>query len=69
MTESELIEVNGLMARFYGLDKTKKRRSDAVLFDIQRRLLVLGVQVENPVGVPDPRAPDGGCAVVLRMAA
>lgn len=66
MTEEQLSEANGLVARFY-VGKVKHWPHEA-LFDIQRRLMVLGVTLNNPVEAPDPHAPPGGSALVLKAA-
>lgn len=65
MTEAELSEAAGLVARFklghlYGVSPDAK-------WEIQLRLLVLGVTLDDPMPAPDPTAPDGGTA--LRQAA
>lgn len=61
MTEDQLREATGLVAYFhrgraYGWSAEHQ-------FEVQRRLLVLGVKLDSPV--PDPRAPDGGSTVAL----
>lgn len=59
-----MAEANGLVALFY---RHRHRDLPEFLFEVQRRLLTLGVRVNDPVPTPDPRAPDGGSA--LRKAA
>ena len=69
MTEAELTEANGLVARFYQNSKNRPRLNYEALFAIQRRLLVLGVTLNNPVAAPDPTAPEGGSAIAMRKVA
>ncbi len=66
MTEGELAEAVGLVARFHYLKK--RAAPHATLFDLQRRLLVLGVTLDAPVDAPDPHAPPGGSALALKVA-
>ena len=69
-TEAELSEVVGLISRYYGVDLHKIRRANYTeRQQIQRRLLVLGIQLEHPDPMPDPRAPEGGSTAALRVAA
>lgn len=67
MTEDDLAEANGLVARF---NLAKKRMAPhETLFAIQLRLLALGVTLNNPVATPDPTAPEGGSAIAIRKVA
>ncbi len=68
MTEAEIGEASGLVARFYHRDKSGNRHSYDHLFDIQRRLMVLGVKLNNPLEAPDPHAPPGGSTQAVRAA-
>lgn len=63
MTEAELQEVNGLVARFYATINGAPRYSYDERFDLQRRLLILNVQLERPLPTPDPTAPPGGTSM------
>lgn len=67
MTENDLIEVNGLVAR-HGCLRRSGASADA-LFDIERALLIYGVRLDHAVGPPDPHAPPGGTAIAQRVAA
>jgi hypothetical protein len=66
MTEEQLSEANGLVAHFYRAKKAAAPHE--ALFAIQCRLLVLGVQLRQPVEAPDPTAPPGGSALALKVA-
>lgn len=66
MTEDDLIEANALVAHFYRAKKGGAPHQ--TLFEIQRRLMVLGVQLRHPVEAPDPTAPPGGSALALKVA-
>lgn len=68
MLERDLAEANGLVARFYSRDSRGNRLPYDALFDIQRRLMVLGVQLDKPIEAPDPHAPPGGSALALKVA-
>ena len=69
MTEDELQEAAGLVARFYSADAHGNHRySFEERMRCQRRLLVLGVKLNRPLGVPDPRAPEGGSTAALKVA-
>ncbi len=65
MTEDELVEANGLVARFYARVNGGPRLSEDARMMIQRRLLMLGVKLSRPIPVPDPTAPEGGSAAAL----
>jgi hypothetical protein len=67
VTELDLIEVNGLVARHGRL--RKNGASADTLFDIERALLIYGVRMDHEVGPPDPHAPEGGTTVALRAVA
>lgn len=66
MTEEELTEAVGLLARFHRL--RAKHASHSALFALQLALLKLGVKPLNPVDAPDPHAPEGGSALALKAA-
>lgn len=64
ITEDELREATGLIARHY---RSRKNGAPAkTLFEIERALLKLFVRIDNSVGAPDPHAPPGGSAIALR---
>lgn len=63
MTEAELQTAVALVARFYRKQIVEDK------FELQRRLLLLGVTLDHPVPTPDPRAPPGGTAIAMRKAA
>ena len=67
MTEAQLAEANGLVSHFYCARLAKAPHP--TLFSIQRRLLVLGVSLDDPVDAPDPHAPEGGSAIAMRKVA
>ena len=66
MTEDELAEAAGLVARFYF--GPRRGMSYDERFAIQLRLIKLGVQLTNPLSAPDPRAPPGGSAQAIKAA-
>ena len=66
MKEGDLAEANGLVARFYDLKKNCAPHE--TLFAIQRRLIVLGLELASPVEAPDPHAPPGGTALAIKAA-
>jgi hypothetical protein len=67
MTEDDLIEVNGLVARHDYLRRGKA--SNDALLAIELQLLRYGVRLKHAVGPPDPHAPPGGSTVALRKTA
>lgn len=67
MTVDQLTEATGLIALYKR--GVMLRVSQSRLFDIERSLLLLGVRVDNPVGPPNPHAPEGGSAIAMRKVA
>ena len=66
MTEDELAEAVGLVARFY-LGPNRGMSFDE-RWAVQRRLFVLGVVLDKPMLGDDPRAPGGGSAIAKTAA-
>jgi len=66
MTEAELTEASGLVARFYLA--SRRGMSADERWAIQLRLITLGVKLDNPMPTPDPRAPQGGTTLALQVA-
>lgn len=66
MTEAELTEASGLVARFYMAPRRGMSADER--WAIQLRLLALGVTLDKPMLTPDPRAPQGGTTLALRAA-
>lgn len=59
MTEAQLCEANGLVARFYA---THNQEAKCIL---QAKLMALGIELDKPILEPDPRAPAGGSAIAV----
>ena len=66
MTEDDLRTITGLLSRYKHAQM--RHAPHSVLFAMERDLLVLGLRVDNPVGPPDPHAPEGGSTVALKAA-
>lgn len=68
MSEDELTEATGLVARFYAKINGAHRYPHDERWRIQSRLLEMKVRLKHPLPTPDPRAPPGGTPIIAKVA-